>query len=242
MPRGTDRAALAVTDLLAAALCVTVVVALFSTMPREITSAATLHSYLASDLGLTLVVSSTVVLPVFMVTTLAVVVIDMIRGSTIRAGLRRIDRRAQPARFNRRAEVLLRTTERCAMIVADLDFFKRVNDALGHAGGDRVLIAFTRTLSESPKNGRIVGRIGGEEFAVLLPRSDLDAAVEWAEGVRTRTASHSIDVGTGTATATASFGIAAGDARTQLTTLIDAADKALYTAELGGRNQTIVSR
>lgn len=121
-----------------------------------------------------------------------------------------------------------------------MDFFKTVNDALGHAGGDKVLVTFARLLAENSEDGRIVGRIGGEEFAVLLPHMGIDGATEWAEAVRSRQAAQDVGFDNGAITVTASFGVAAGDSRSQLATLLDSADRALYVAKLGGRNQIAV--
>ncbi len=243
VPRtGPDRAAVIVTGALAAALTVDVAAALFSTVPREITTKAQLDNYLTSDLELALLVSSTVVLPMFMVTMLAATLIDMVRDLRFERDCDDLTGVLNRRGFNHRAHRLVQSADSCALIMADLDFFKRVNDTLGHAAGDRVLTAFAQILKESPKNARIVGRIGGEEFAVLLPGCGHEAAVEWAEAVRTRMAAESISVGGTTITVTASFGIAVGDARTQLTLLSDAADRALYKAKVGGRNQTVMSR
>ncbi|WP_142282704.1 GGDEF domain-containing protein [Mycobacterium aquaticum] len=237
---GPDRAALISTVALAASLGAGVVVAPFSAVPREIRTPADLDSYMQSNLELCLIVAVTVVLPACMVTLLAVTVVDMVQELRSQRDCDELTGLLNRRGFKRRAEVELRSAERSVMVLADMDFFKAVNDALGHAGGDAVLTAFAQILTEPPLDGRIVGRIGGEEFAVLLPHVGLPSAVEWAESVRHRIAGGAPAIGGGM-TVTASFGIAPADSRSQLTELLETADKALYKAKLGGRNQIVVS-
>ncbi|WP_234880731.1 GGDEF domain-containing protein [Mycolicibacterium phocaicum] len=121
-----------------------------------------------------------------------------------------------------------------------MDHFKAVNDTAGHSGGDKVLIAFARVLIDAVGDGQPVGRIGGEEFAVLLAGTGLDAAVACAENIRTRVSAQTVDLSGGIASFTASFGIASGAAQSQLTHLVESADKALYKAKAAGRNQVSV--
>ncbi len=71
-----------------------------------------------------------------------------------------------------------------ALVIADLDHFKVVNDRFGHAIGDRVIVAFAELLRQAAAGNGIAGRLGGEEFAVLLTASDLPAARLFAEGAR----------------------------------------------------------
>ncbi len=237
---GRDRAALIATLLLAAALTIGVLVAPFSAIPRELVTRADLDSYMQSNLELCLIVSSTIVLPACMITLLAVTVVDMVQELRSQRDRDELTGLLNRRGFNRHAETPLASADRCALILADLDHFKAVNDTLGHAGGDRVLIAFARILTAS-LTGPLVGRIGGEEFAVLLPHAGVESAVDWAESVRVRMADQAGEFGSALTTVTASFGIAAVDVRAQLTDMLDAADKALYRAKAGGRNQTAVS-
>ncbi|MBJ7339211.1 GGDEF domain-containing protein [Mycolicibacterium sp.] len=237
---GPDVAAVTATAVLTAALGADVFAALGSTVPHEITTRSELDSYMASNLELFLIVASAVVLPACLITLLAVTVVDMaqeLRSQRDRDELTGVLNRRG---FKRRGEALLARTERCALVLADLDHFKVVNDTFGHAGGDTVLIAFARILVESAGSGRIIARIGGEEFAALLPHDGVQPAVLWAESARSRLAAHIVELNGVATTVTASFGIAVGDSRAQLTALLDAADKALYKAKLGGRNQIAV--
>ena len=123
-----------------------------------------------------------------------------------------------------------------ALVIADLDHFKVVNDRFGHAIGDRVIVAFAELLRQAAAGNGIAGRLGGEEFAVLLTASDLPAARLFAEGARLSLSHASIrDVPDGLK-ATASFGVAARSGADNLSELLHRADSALYNAKRGGRN------
>jgi diguanylate cyclase (GGDEF)-like protein len=129
-----------------------------------------------------------------------------------------------------------------ALVMADVDYFKRVNDRHGHRAGDDVLRAVGRVLAESKRRPDIAARFGGEEFLLVLPETTVEEAVEFAERVRQRVASTRVDcAGTGVGV-TASFGVAGGipgDA-TWRDRLVEAADEALYDAKRSGRNTVAV--
>ncbi|WP_418005652.1 diguanylate cyclase [Mycobacterium sp. PDNC021] len=237
---GTDRAALTASAALAVALGADVVAALFSNVPRELTNRAELDSYMSSNLEVFLIVASTIVLPACMITLLAVTVIDVVQELRFQRDRDELTGVLNRRGFNHRAEAMLQSAESCAFILADLDHFKAVNDTLGHSGGDKVLKAFARILNQCPGEARIIGRVGGEEFAVLLPDADTQTAVEWADAARARMVAQAPELGDGMATVTASFGIAAGGPRSRLDALVNEADEALYRAKLGGRNQIVV--
>jgi diguanylate cyclase (GGDEF)-like protein len=136
----------------------------------------------------------------------------------------------------------LRTRSALAVALIDIDNFKMVNDSYGHLAGDRALTAVASTVKIFLREYDLVGRFGGEEFAVLLPQtSELDA---WriAERMRAQVAEVPIEVGdksrAETITLTVSVGLATMDASTsELTDLLAAADVALYRAKHAGRNQ-----
>ncbi|MGB0911080.1 MAG: diguanylate cyclase [Nitrospirales bacterium] len=125
-------------------------------------------------------------------------------------------------------------------IMTDIDHFKSFNDRYGHALGDQVIQVVVKTMNESIRPTDIIGRYGGEEFCVVLPDADAHRAIEIAQrmcqkvegesGARIRTTS-GISV-------TSSFGVSAlGSATVDPLELVDQADKALYAAKEGGRNQ-----
>lgn len=128
-----------------------------------------------------------------------------------------------------------------ALMMLDIDFFKVINDGLGHAAGDMVLMAFAATCRDGLRSVDLIGRLGGEEFAVLLPETDLQGAVEVAERLRQRVADSPVDVGGGVARFTVSIGVA--DCRPCDETIeatLMRADRALYDAKRSGRNRVRV--
>ena len=115
--------------------------------------------------------------------------------------------------FEERAALLLQHCAAArfpvALVLADLDHFKALNDVHGHAAGDRVIADFAAKLRAATGARGAAGRIGGEEFAVLLPLSDLAAARLFAEAVRTLYSAGSVDGLPAGTRVTASFGVAA---------------------------------
>lgn len=136
-----------------------------------------------------------------------------------------------------------------AVIMADVDFFKRVNDTLGHSAGDAVLVHVARLLDTHKRAVDTVGRLGGEEFAILLPETSIEDAADVADRLR-RVVERELVLWQGNSIAvTVSFGCAAiaagqlaGNAEQAATELLQAADRALYHAKHAGRNQTFYVR
>jgi diguanylate cyclase (GGDEF)-like protein len=125
-----------------------------------------------------------------------------------------------------------------AVVLADLDDFKRVNDRYGHPAGDVVLREFARTLEEGSRDIDTVGRWGGEEFVLLLPGTNLDGAAQLAERIRRSLEERLIHAGgEGPIPTTASFGVAAFSAPATAEAVLAAADSALYAAKRGGKNR-----
>lgn len=125
-----------------------------------------------------------------------------------------------------------------AAIMVDLDHFKAVNDTRGHLVGDLVLQEVARCLRDGIRLTDLLCRYGGEEFAVLLPQTRLDAATALAQRLRERIAAGCVATESGEVSITASFGVAALGA-SQVTTLegmLDCADRMLYAAKRAGRN------
>ncbi len=125
-----------------------------------------------------------------------------------------------------------------SLIVADVDHFKRVNDTYGHEAGDAVLRAVARVFLDCLRAEDVCARYGGEEIAILLPETSVERALEVAERVRKAIGSKPIQHGDRSIKVTASFGVAGYPESTALRdALFPAADKALYAAKNGGRDQ-----
>ena len=128
-----------------------------------------------------------------------------------------------------------------SLVVTDIDYFKAVNDTYGHAAGDAVLKNIAARMDNVVRGDDMVGRIGGEEFLIILPGSGLETARAVAERVREsieicpiKFQDHVIDT-------TMSFGVAESVADENLEQLINRADQALYEAKRSGRNRVSLS-
>ena len=127
-------------------------------------------------------------------------------------------------------------------MICDLDHFKVINDTHGHAAGDRVLKVFTGILHDLIRPSDAMGRIGGEEFAILLPGSDADSAMRVAECVRARFEDSRIATADeGGLSVSASFGVSAWAPDDPFEKAMQAADAALYAAKTVGRNRVRVA-
>lgn len=125
-----------------------------------------------------------------------------------------------------------------SLIMLDVDHFKQVNDSYGHAAGDDVLETLADILRKQAREVDILGRLGGEEFALILPETALPDALAMAERLRTEIASTPVKNTKSDIHITASFGIATlTPQHTSLENLINEADDALYGAKKNGRNR-----
>lgn len=122
------------------------------------------------------------------------------------------------------------------VMIFDIDHFKSVNDRFGHAAGDDVLQVFANVVVASLRITDLVGRVGGEEFAALLPCS-MDEALVAAERVREAFEASGVAIDDAPLDTTVSIGVAGGPANTELEVLMASADTALYQAKRGGRNR-----
>jgi diguanylate cyclase (GGDEF)-like protein len=132
--------------------------------------------------------------------------------------------------------------EPTALVLFDLDQFKGINDRYGHHVGDEVLTAFCKVATTHLRRSDLFSRIGGEEFASLLPDTGLEDAVRLADRTRAAVEATSYLVGEHSIHATVSVGVAfSNDATADLTGLLKAADEALYRAKQAGRNRVVTS-
>lgn len=142
--------------------------------------------------------------------------------------------------FEAHAEVVVEDARARAMpvsvVIADLDHFKAINDKFGHAGGDRVIVCFADFIRSVMASQRVAGRIGGEEFAILLPGTNVVAAKLFAEGARNAFSSLEVDGLPNDKRVTASFGVAELGTEETISDLLERADKALYLAKASGRD------
>jgi diguanylate cyclase (GGDEF)-like protein len=130
--------------------------------------------------------------------------------------------------------------EPLALVLADIDDFKRINDRWGHPTGDEVLKAFAATLHGSVREIDLAGRWGGEEFALLLPGTDLDGGHELAERVRRTLEAQEVIAPDGEVVrVTASFGVASFPEAESQERLVAASDGALYEAKRTGKNRVV---
>ncbi|WP_164999600.1 GGDEF domain-containing protein [Salinicola tamaricis] len=126
-----------------------------------------------------------------------------------------------------------------AMILVDADHFKEINDNFGHTAGDAVLHHLAGVLSDALRGEDDVGRVGGEEFLLLLPETSIPEAVTVAERIRVRLARRPCQFGGQLMPVTLSMGIACADEGGQLQSIIELADRRLYAAKSAGRNQVV---
>lgn len=128
-----------------------------------------------------------------------------------------------------------------SLIVADLDFFKKINDTYGHPAGDSVLVRVASRLRSCIRPQEALGRYGGEEFLIVLPGSSHATAVRVAERMRTAVAAQPESIGGVALNLTISAGVASTDLFPAASTeeLISRADMALYLAKDGGRNRVV---
>ena len=145
--------------------------------------------------------------------------------------------------FNERINLMVSLAKRkslpLALIMTDIDHFKKVNDTFGHDAGDRVLQSYARLLKDNTRTEDLPARFGGEEFIILLPMTDVELAFVLAERIRNALSKsnwleneHRI---------TASFGVSGLLHDEDLKSFIKSADTALYCAKESGRNKTVIA-
>ncbi|MEO9789690.1 MAG: GGDEF domain-containing protein [Aurantimonas coralicida] len=204
--------------------------------PMLFDGTASYHAVKTSGLETTLLTLSGLVTPLVVFLLLARIISGVITDYR-----RRSERDAMTGLLNRRGfdQSLSRTLKRGgAVILCDIDHFKQVNDSYGHAVGDTIIRAFGDLIGRS---GYRAGRIGGEEFALILPDCSARQAARVAETLRLtfyRTEHEALAAGH---RISASFGIAGFTPTDTMDAVLLAADRALYRAKDNGRNRVVIS-
>lgn len=165
-------------------------------------------------------------------------IIDELRDRSVRDPLSRLLNRRG---FEDRASAALRAADRkggaVTIVIADIDRFKAINDMHGHDFGDMVIAEFGDLISAHAGEHRVAGRIGGEEFALLVPDDGVTDALALAEAIRRDFESLEIATPEGAFSFTASFGVGARAKGEDLRYALARADEALYVAKSSGRNR-----
>lgn len=198
------------------------------------------HFYLQSTYAMISQALGTIFALSIALTLLVILVRDIVAEATHKSETDALSGLLNRGGFQRRAGIALREAERhglpVTLVISDLDHFKSINDTYGHASGDRVIEAFARFIHESKVGHHIAGRIGGEEFAIILPGTHLAAARLFAEGARSAFSALAIDGLPANRRFTASFGVAQLIAGEVIDQLMRRADAALYEAKKDGRD------
>ena len=147
------------------------------------------------------------------------------------------NRRALKERLQREWARIQRHDGQLSFIMADIDHFKRINDAYGHHVGDKMLQEVANAIAESCRQIDLPSRFGGEEFAIVVPGEAISGAVHLAERCRGAVANIHVIVASNVLTTTASFGVADAAGADSPDELLQHADKALYRAKSAGRNR-----
>lgn len=135
-------------------------------------------------------------------------------------------------------KIMVRNKQRMTLAFIDIDNFKMINDLYGHAGGDEVLKSFATILLNSLRESDLVGRIGGEEFSIILPNTSLENSIQVLESIRVLSENNSVEYSNKTIQYTISIGVVLFHETNQvnLDMLIRQSDIALYSAKKSGKN------
>ena len=128
-----------------------------------------------------------------------------------------------------------------AVVMADIDHFKNVNDTYGHAAGDKLLVQVARVIASQCRETDMPARYGGEEFIIIVPGEAASSAISLAERCRQAVEEMLVTIGNRVITKTATFGVADATNASSIESLINAADEALYRGKVSGRNIVVVA-
>jgi diguanylate cyclase (GGDEF)-like protein len=148
-----------------------------------------------------------------------------------------VNRRAFFERTDSARLLATRLRSPIALMMIDIDHFKRINDRFGHATGDEALCVFAATAKQALRDHDIMGRLGGEEFALVLPGTDLEGAVQVAERLRQAVAAAGLPASDPPYSMTVSIGVVVIDPMEHIKSALARADHALYAAKSGGRDR-----
>lgn len=162
---------------------------------------------------------------------------QMQRLATVDALTDTLNRRAFFERAESTRQLALRLRKPIALLMLDLDHFKQLNDNHGHACGDQALRLFAETVRGVLREQDLVGRLGGEEFALALPGTPLEGARHAAERLRVAVTEVSVPSCASTYRMSVSIGLVMIEPNEELTAALARADHALYAAKTGGRNR-----
>jgi len=154
-----------------------------------------------------------------------------------------LNRRAFYSSAQSMADYCYRSKQPYSILLVDLDFFKKINDVYGHAGGDKVLASFGALSSETSRGSDVIGRLGGEEFAFLLPNTSLEQAKICAQRLREKINALEVKYEDKKIKYMISIGISSSSQladEVDIDQLLAMADKALYSAKDKGRNQEVL--
>ena len=146
------------------------------------------------------------------------------------------NRRSFDEHLKKEVKRLARSKEGLAMLVVDIDDFKKINDTLGHAAGDECLVQIARILQEVVRDTDLVARFGGEEFVVIAPATDPEGALVLGERIRTAVAEASFIIDESMRPRRITVSIGGAVFKGSQTDLFNSADAALYEAKAAGKN------
>ena len=148
-----------------------------------------------------------------------------------------LNRRAFFERTETARALSIRLQKPVALMMLDIDHFKRLNDRFGHATGDEALIVFAHTVRGVLREQDVMGRLGGEEFALAMPGTDLAGALQAAERLRSKVSGAPVLTDGNAYIMTVSIGVVVIDPNEPINSALARADRALYSAKSNGRNR-----